>query len=91
MHARWQEDELGTQLIKSLDERVLKNVIAQVAVSNCLLEDQLRVLPTRMANIKAQVAKHEVTVRFLEPSEFETIVADANTWKQFMDEVARPT
>ena len=59
---------MGTQLIKSLDERVLKNVIAQVAVSNCLLEDQLRVLPARMANIKAQVAKHEVTIRFLEPS-----------------------
>ena len=41
LHARLQEDELGIQLIKSLDERVLKSVIAQVAVSNCMLEDQL--------------------------------------------------
>ena len=39
LHARFQEDELGIQLIKNLDERVIKNVIAQVAVNNCLLED----------------------------------------------------
>ena len=45
----------------------------------------------RMDNIKAQVAKHEVVVRFLEPSEFKTIVADANTWEQFINEVAKPT
>ena len=44
-----------------------------------------------MANIKSQVAKHEVVVRFLEPSEFKTIVADANTWEQFTNEVDRPT
>ena len=41
LHARWEEDELGIQLIKSLDERVLKNVIVQAAVRNHLLEDQL--------------------------------------------------
>ena len=29
LHARWQEDELGIQLIKILDEKVLKNVISQ--------------------------------------------------------------
>ena len=91
LHARWQEDELGIQLIKILDERVLKNVISQVAVSSHLLEYQLRLLPIRMPTIKSQVAKHEVTVRFLEPSEFETIVADANMWKQFINEVVGPT
>ena len=91
LHARWQEDELGIQLIKILDERVLKNVIAQVEVSNHLLEDQLQFLLARMDNIKAQVSKHEVTIRFLEPSEFETIVTDANTWKQFINEVVGPT
>ena len=37
LHARFQEDELSIQLIKNLDERVIKNVIAQDAVSNCLL------------------------------------------------------
>ena len=91
LHARWKEDELGIQLIKSLDERVLKNVIYQEAVSKHLLEDQLQLIPSRMANIKAQVAKHEVTIRFLEPSYFETIVTDANTWKQFINEVVGPT
>ena len=87
LQARWQEDELGIQLIKSLDERVLKNVISQATVSNHLLEDQIRLIPSRMANIKAQVSKHEVTIRFLEPSKFETIVTDAKTWKQFINEV----
>ena len=70
---------------------MLKNVIYQEAVSKHLLEDQLRLLPDKMANIKAQVAKHEVAVRFLEPSEFKIIVADANTSKQFINEVAKPT
>ena len=91
LHAPWQEDELGIQLIKSLDERVLKNVISHEAVRNHLLEDQLRFHPSRMANIKSQASKHEVVVRFLEPSEFTTIVADANTWEWFINEVAKPT
>ena len=38
LHARFQEDELGIQLIKNLDERVIKNVIAQAVVSNFILE-----------------------------------------------------
>ena len=41
LQVRWQEDELGIQLIKSLDEKALKTVIAQAAVSNHLLEDQI--------------------------------------------------
>ena len=44
-----------------------------------------------MANIKAQDAKHEVIVRFLEPLDFEKIVTDAMAWKQFIDESAGPT
>ena len=39
-----------------------------------------------MNNIKAQAAKHKVTVRFLEPSDFEKVVTDAMAWKQFIDE-----
>jgi len=39
------------------------------------------VSPARMANIKAQASKHEVTVIFLEPSDFEKIVKDAMAWK----------
>ena len=61
----WQEDELGIQLIKSLDERVFKNVIAKETVRKYVLEYQLRLIPARMANIKSQVAKHEFLVRFL--------------------------
>ena len=91
LQARWQEDELSIQLIKILDEKVLRTVIAQATVSNYLLEDQLELIPARMANIKAQVSKHEVTIRFLEPSEFETIVTDANTWRHFINEVVGPT
>ena len=91
LQARWQEDELGIQLIKSLNERVLRTIIAQEAVSNHLLEDQLRFIPSKMASIKDQVAKHEVTIRFLEPSEFETIVIDAHISKDLINEVVEPT
>ena len=65
-------------------------MIAQATVSNCLLEDQLQVIPARMADIKAQDSKHEVTVIFLEPAEFEIIVSDAMPWKQFMAELTGP-
>ena len=82
---------MGIQLVKNLDEKVLKTVIAQEAVSNHLLEDQIRLIPSRVSNIKSQVAKHEVTIRFLEPSKFETIGADANIWKQFINDVAGST
>ena len=64
LHDRLQEDELGIQLIKILDEKVLKSVISQAAVRKFLLEDQLQMVLARMANIKAQAAKHKVTVRF---------------------------
>ena len=70
---------------------MLKSVIAQEEVNNCQLEDQLRVLLDRMANIKAQVSKHEVTVRFLEPSNFEKIFMNAMAWKQFIDDLAGST
>ena len=83
MQVRWQEDEQGTQLVKGLDEKVLKTAIAQTTVSSHLLEDQLRLIPARVANIKSQVAKHEITIRFLEPSCFETIETYVNIWKKF--------
>ena len=86
-----QEDELDIQLVKNLNEKVIKNMIAQVVVSNCLLEYQLQVIPKRMADIKTQVSKHEVTVWFLEPSEFEIIVLDAVAWKQFIIELTELT
>ena len=66
-------------------------MIAQAAVSNHLLEDQLRLIPARVANIKSQVSKHEITIIFLEPSGFETIVTDANIWKKFINDVVGST
>ena len=86
-----QEDELGIQLIKSLSERVIKSVISQDVVSNFLSEDQLQVLLGRKTNIKAWASKHEVTVKFLVPADFEFIVSDAMAWKQFITELIGPT
>ena len=87
----WQEDEQGIQLVKGLDEKVLKAAIAQATMSNNLLEDQLHLNPARVANIKSQVAKHEITIRFLDPSSFKTIATDANIWKKFINYVAGST
>ena len=66
---------------------MLKTVITQEVVSNHLLEDQLHLILARVANIKAQVAKHEIIIRFLEPSGFETIATDENIWKKFINDV----
>ena len=41
LHDRLQEDELSIQLIKGLNEKVIKGEISQVVVNNFLLEDQL--------------------------------------------------
>ena len=77
--------------MKKLDEEVLKTEIAHATVSSHLLEDQLRLIPTRVVGIKSQDAKHEITIRFLEPSGFENIAADANAWRKFMNEQAGPS
>ena len=90
LHTRFQEDKLNIQSIKKLDERVLENVIAQAIVTNYLLEDQFQLLPARMADIKAQSSKHEVTIIFLEPTEFEIIASDAKAWKQFIVDLNGP-
>ena len=77
--------------MKRLDEEVLKTEIAHAAVSSHLLEDQLRLIPARVAGIKAQAAKHGITIRFLEPYGFENIATDANAWKKFMNEQTGPS
>ena len=82
---------LRIQLIKNLDDKVLKRVIYQAAVNNYRLEYHLHLLLARMNNIKDQAAKHEVTIRFLEPSDFEEIVTYAMAWKQFIDELEGAT
>ena len=47
-----QEDELNIKLVKGLDAKVVKSLVAQATVSNCLLEYLLRVTPARVADIK---------------------------------------
>ena len=91
LQERWREDEQGIQLVKGLDEKVLKTAIAQAAFSSHLLEDQLRLISSRVENIKSQVAKHEITIRFLEPFGFETIATDANIWKKIINDVVGST
>ena len=86
-----QEDELHIQPVKGLNEKVIKSLVAQAVVSHFLLEDQLRVTPPRVADIRTQLAKHEFTVSFLEPTYFGIIALDAMTWKQFINELIGPT
>ena len=52
LHDRLQEDEINIQFINGLDEKVIKNLVAQAVVSNFLLENQFRVTPKRVADIK---------------------------------------
>ena len=78
-------------MVKGLDEKVLKIAIAQAKVNTHLLEDQLRLILARVTNIKSQATKHEITIRFLELSGFETIGTDANVWKIFINYQAGPT
>ena len=77
--------------MKRLDEEVLKTEIAHATVSSHLLEDQLRLILARVVGIKAQAAKHEITIKFLEPSSFENIATDANAWRRFMNEQVGPS
>ena len=72
-------------------KKCLKLKIAHAAVSSHLLEDQLRLILVSVAGIKAQAAKHEITIRFLEPSSFENIATEANAWKKFMNEQSDPS
>ena len=77
--------------MKRLDGEVLKTEIAHVVVSSHLLEDQLRLIPAKVAGIKAQATKHGITIKFIEPSGFENIAANANAWKKFMNEKVEPS
>ena len=75
LQERCNEDEHTIQQVKELDEKILKTEIAHAAMSIHLSEDQLRLIPARIATVKSQDAKHEITIRFLEPSCFENIAA----------------
>ena len=79
-----QDDNLSIQQIKRVTEIMVKDWVAQVAVSNFLLEDLLRVTPPKAAEIKSQLAIHEVTVRLLEPMDFKTIAGKSHAWRKFI-------
>ena len=53
-----------------------------------LLEDQLRLSAARIEVIRNQAAKFEINIRFLEPSEFESIAPEASAWKKFLNSQA---
>ena len=76
-----QEDDLNIQQIKGITGKVVKNWVAQATVSNCLLEGLSRVTSPKAAEIKSQLAIHEVTVRLLEPMDFKTITAKVDAWR----------
>ena len=75
LQSRFQEDEQRIKQVKVLDEQILKDEVAHLAVSVQLLEDQLHLGSARIEVIKNQVAKFEINIHFLEPSEFESIVS----------------
>ena len=85
------KDEQALQQVKELDEKILKTKIAHATVSIHLLEDHLCLIPARIEGIKTQAAQHEITIRFLEPSGFENIAAEANAWRKFMNKQAGPS
>ena len=65
--------------------------MAHLAVSVQLLEDQLRLSSARIEVIKNQAAKFEINIRFLEPSEFESIALEAQAWKKYLNNQAGPS
>ena len=91
LQRRYQEDEQRIQHIKALDEQTLRNEVAHSAISVQLLEDQLCLSTARIKVIRNQVAKFEINIRFLEPSEFERIASEASIWKKFLNSQAGPS
>ena len=91
LQKRYQEEEKKIQHIKALDDQILRNEVDHSAVSVQLLEDQLRLSAARIEAIKNQVAKFEINIHFLEPSEFEGIASKASARKKFLNNQAGPS
>ena len=45
-----------------MDEWILKNAVAHVAMSIHVLEDQLHLIPTRVEGVKTQAAKYKIHI-----------------------------
>ena len=69
----------------------MKNEVAHSAVSVQLLEDQLCLSSAIIQVVKNQAAKFEINIHFLEPSEFESIAAEAQAWKKFLNDQVAPS
>ena len=91
LQRRYQEHGQRIQHIKSLDEKTPRNEVAHSAISVQLLEDQLRLSLARIEVIRNQADKFEINIRFLEPSEFESIASEASAWKKFLNSQVGPS
>ena len=91
LQKRYQEEERKIQHIKALDDQTLRNELDHSAVSVQLLEDQLRLSAARIEAIKNQVAKFEINIHFLEPSDFEGLASEALAWKNFLNAQVGPS
>ena len=91
LQRRYHEDEQRMQHIKYLDGHTLRNEVDHASVSVQLLEDQLLLSTSIIEVIRNQAAKFEINIRFLEPSEFESIASEASAWKKFLNSQAGPS
>ena len=51
----------------------------------------MEVLIGRIDVVKNQATKYDINIFFLEPSDFESIAAEAQAWKKFINDEARPS
>ena len=88
---RLEEDELSIQQVKGITKKVVNILVAQVEVSNFLLEYHLMVTPPKAVEIKSQLAIHEVTIKLLDPIDFKTITVEADAWRKLIGGLAGPS
>ena len=70
---------------------MVKTWIGQASVSNYLLEDLYRLTPPKVTAVETQLVVHEVTVRLLEPIDYQTITEEASAWGEYISRPYGPT
>ena len=88
---RLHEYEKSIHKIEGISEEVVKTQIAQAYVSDYLLEDLYILTPAKVTNVETQLAIHEVTMRLLEPVDYQTITEEANAWGEYISKPTGPT
>ena len=91
LQSSFQEDEKKIQQVRDLDEKILKDAVAHETIIIHLLEEQLRLIPAIIKVVKNQATKYEINIHFLEPLDFESIAAEAQVWKKFLNDQAGPS